>query len=63
MVIADLLKKHKVKLIDKATFFCKESVVYQFLNFEIMGNFYILTTEDFHKIIPYEENYEVISLW
>ena len=56
------MDKHKVKLKDKATFFCKESVVYPFINFETMGNFYILTAEDFHKIIPYEENYGVISL-
>ena len=49
------MDKHNVKLKDKATFFCKESVVQWVI-------FYILTAEDFHKIIPYEENYGVISL-
>ena len=40
---ADLTKrKHKFKLVDKTTFFYKESVVYPFINFETMVNFYIL---------------------
>ena len=59
----DLTKrKHKFKLLDKTTFFCKESVVYPFINFERMVNFYILTVEDFHEIITYVEHHGMISL-
>ena len=46
------------------SFFYKESVVYPFIiNFETMGNFYILTAEDFCEIIAYAEHHGMISLW
>ena len=44
-------------------FLYKESVVYPFIYFETIGNFFILTVEDFLEIIVYVKHHGMISLW
>ena len=61
MIFSGVFGTHTIS--QTISFFYKESVVYPFIiNFETLGNLFILTAEDFREIIAYAEHPGMISL-